>query len=327
LIPILAFLGIIYLLAKRRFDLLSLIFLPLVLYGPFLIIYARSRLTNFLSVAILEKYYLGTVLFLCLLIPFGITAIKKVIPFFLKRKDIQSVIQSLVIATFLVVPLAQFVGNFPKTNLSSVSIGDRYAEDILLTLPPKSVVFLMSDTTTLNTRYFQIAYSIRPDVVIPAKDIGFKDILMMGGLSRQEAENYNVSTKGRIGGELLKNSIPIILKERPIFSEVKFEQTGGPFGKIVSVPWGLLFKLEFEDQLNLPKEEYIKEMETITSSYNIGELEKNKDLVETHFVFADIQRMYAMAFWNIARYIGEYYQDPEAAVPFVQKAIALSSQD
>jgi hypothetical protein len=185
----------------------------------------------------------------------------------------------------------------------------------------------MSDTTTLNTRYFQIAYSIRPDVVIPAKDIGFKDILMMGGLGRQEAENYNVSTKGRIDGELLKNSIPIILKERPIFSEVKFEQTGGPFGKIVSVPWGLLFKLEFEDQLNLPKEEYIKEMETITNSYNIGELEKNKDLVETHFVFADIQRMYAMAFWNIARYIGEYYQDPEAAVPFVQKAIALSSQD
>ena len=62
-------------------------------------------------------------------------------------------------------------------------------------------------------------------------------------------------------------------------------------------------------------------------SLKFDELKMNKDLIATHFVFADIQRLYALAFWNIAKYITEDYQDPKAAAPFALKAITLSTED
>ena len=322
-ILVVALMGLAFLIIKKNYALLTLFLTSSFLLGPFFVIYLRSPLQNYLSFGILEKFYVGGFLFLCLFYTLGIKAIYLIIPKILTRPDLSAIFQKVALGVFLVVAVAQFINNFPKTNLKSVNIGDNYGEDLLLSLPQNSILFLTRDTTAFNARYMQLAYQVRPDVYIPGKDVGFEELLRQVGAGEEVIERYNIEQKGGIEGILLKTAVSLILTKRPVFSEVEYGEEETPFGKIVSVPYGLLYKLEYEDRNNLSKDDYLKKMQGIFGSYQLDHLEKNQDLINSHFVFADIKKSYSLAFWNSAKYIAEHYQDPESAKDFVIKAAKL----
>jgi hypothetical protein len=96
-------------------------------------------------------------------------------------------------------------------------------------------------------------------------------------------------------------------------------------GKVISIPYGLLYKLEFQNRGKIPKEEYLRGVEAITANYNFDELMTNQILFDNDLVFTDIKKIYAQAYWKIASYLDSEYHDPKAAVDFVNKAFLLSS--
>lgn len=322
-IPVVAFLGLLNLILRKKYALLTLLFTSFVLFGPFFVVYVRSPLQNYLSFGILEKFYVGGFLFLCIFYILGIKSINQIIARILKRPYLSGLFQKTALGVFFFVALAQLVSNFPKTNLGSVNIGDNYGADLLLPLPQNSILFLTRDSTAFNARYMQIAYGLRSDIYIPGKDVGFEKLLQEVGVGEEVIEKYNIEQKGGIEGILLKTAVSIALTRRPVFSEVEYEEEDTPFGKIVSVPYGLLYKLEYEEENKLSNQDYLNTMRGIFESYHLGHLEENQDLIDSHFVFADIKKSYSLAYWNSAKYLAEYYQDLESAKSFITQAAQL----
>jgi len=322
-IPVVALLGLLNLMLRKKYALMALLFTNFVLLGPFFVIYVRSPLQNYLSFGILEKFYVGGFLFLCIFYILGINSINLIIAKVLKRPDLSGLFQKVVLIVFFFVAIAQLVSNFPKTNLRRVNIGDNYGADLLLPLPQNSILFLTRDTTAFNARYMQIAHGVRPDIYIPGKDVGFEELLSEVGVGEEVIERFNIEQRGGIEGVLLKTAVSIALTKRPIFSEVEYEEENTPFGKVVSVPYGLLYKLEYEEENKLSNQNYLKRMRGIFARYHLDHLEENRDLIDSHFVFADIKKSYSLAYWNSAKYLAEYYEDSQGAKDFVTKAAQL----
>jgi len=320
LVPILALLGIIYVFIKRKYKLAVLLITSYLFFGPLFLVYSNAPLDNLLRVATFEKFYIAGVLILIIFLPFGVLLVNEYISKILRNKYFIKYLQRVVLVVFSIIPISLFITNFHRTNLSSVYVGDNYALDILSTLPQNSVLLLVGDNTSFNSLYLQFAFNIRHDVYIPGRHEGFTQILKEAGLSEEEIKNYQIEKRSGVEKELMASVIAPLLTKRPIFSDTNREMFDSQYGKIVSIPYGLLYKLEFEDNLPYAKEKYISEITKITSLYHINALREHEDLLSYNLILADIKKWYSIAYFRIGEYIFEEYGDLEGAAEFVQLA-------
>lgn len=320
LIPAIILLGIIYLVIKKNYPLLVLLLLSYFLFGPFFIIYARAPLESFLTLGVLEKFYIAGAVVLLISLPFGVLLIQDLIPRLLKNKNFINILQRLILIVFSLIPITSFLVNFERTNLSKAYVGDNFGIDILSPLPENSIVFLRGDNTSFNSLYIQIAYNLRGDIYIPGRHGGFGPILKEYGLSDEEAEKYTIEKRSGIEKEVLASTIAPLLSKRDIFSDAEIELIDSEYGRIVSVPYGLLYKLEFEQNVTWSKEEYLGKINGILSTYHTDELKKHESLMSNNLIYADIKKLYSLSYLRVAEFIKEEYEDLESAKIYLEKA-------
>lgn len=326
LLPVAAFLGIIYLFRKKRFQLLMLIVFSYLFVGPFYWFYSRFPLSSLTIISTYEKFYLASIVIMVALVPLGILFLQSLINKAILRKSLSNLATKAVFATFLVLPISSFLVNFPRLNFSDVYIGDNFGIDILNSLPKDSVAMLTGDTKVFNSFYVQNAYAFRNDVYIPGRPDSFIGLLRYTNGSEGEIDSYIISRGGTIDRKTFAEMLPNLMLEREAFTDHSLQNMQlihQGYGKLVFVPWGLVKKLYFENQFEVTKEEYVSEMKLITSSYQIEGFNKRSSLLDYSVNYADIQMFYAQSYYSIADFIATHYKDPDAALYFLEKSIAL----
>jgi hypothetical protein len=324
LIPLVAIFGLLYLIARKKYSLLVLILTSFFLFGPFYILYGNLPFSSYLTIGTFEKFYLSSIVVSTITFPLGIKFILMALEKLPIRKTLKRFSVKLTLVVFLIIPIASFLSNFKKTDFSNIHIGDDFAYDILLKLPKNSVVILTSDTMSFNSIYLQIAYGTREDVYIPGMQEGFYYIIEKSGIAQSKnVDEYIVENRGKINSSILYASIAPMVKERDVFADNSIELYDNDLGKIISIPYGLLYKLEFEDDVDYSKEKYLNTILPLLNSYHTGNLSKYESLVSYNLIFADIQKLYSISYFRTANYVSTNYDDIDTAKTLLKKSIEL----
>ena len=131
--------------------------------------------------------------------------------------------------------------------------------------------------------------------------------------------------KGVIDKNTLNASIAPLMEKESVYIDGFYSLTDSKYGKIVTIPYGLLYKFEFYDNLPYPKEKYLEEIKKITDSYKyqLNEFEKYEELLNYSLILADIKKLYSVAFFNIGNFLHEQYQEDELAQEYLKRSIEL----
>lgn len=326
LYPALTLLGFLSLLIKKKWKLLVLLSASYLFLGPIALLYPRNPISTYLVLVTFEKFYIGSFIILALFIPFGIIYIQEIISKLLGKHSVVKPLQKLTIYIMFLLPISLFITNFRSTNLSKIYIGDNYASDIITNLPKNSNLILLGDNEIFNTLYVQKVNNLRDDIYIPGRHDSLKGLLYANGLTEEEIERYQINNLGRILKSDLYRALPNLVKEKPTFSDTKFEDIpiiDEKFGKLLFIPYGLVYQLEFENNFNLSKQQYLSKVNQITNSYHLNNLHNNVAFTNNNLVAAEIKLRYALAYYKIGRFIATNYEDAEVSKVFFEKAIEL----
>jgi hypothetical protein len=326
LIPVLSLLGVTYILIKIKKNTNSFIniFVPFLIFGPILVTYPKNYHPGFLDISTIEKFYIPSIIFACLLIPYGVVAFDVALNKIIKNKNVYITLKKLFLSAFFLIPLTSLIANYPRTNIKNVYLGEDYAEDILFSLPKNSVNILVGDSAIFNSLYLQIAFNTRKDIYLPGRYEGFAGFHKARGLSEQEILSYQVKYAGGLLPTDLYLTLPNLVKNNTVYSDTKFvdfEVKDSELGELIFIPYGLVYKLEFERSFDLTKEEYINEVLRHTQNYHLESFLNPSTLVLDNFLVADIQKNYSAGFYEIAKFISTHYEDEQASLPFAIKSI------
>jgi hypothetical protein len=325
-IPALALLGFVFLLIKRRYLSVILFGLSFVMLGPFFLIYARSPLYNFFSVSVLERFYLGSIVIMLLFAPLGVELILYLFKKLNFHKPLPQVLKLSVMIVYAMIPFYLYFKFYEVLDLHDNYIGDNLALDILGSLPNDSIALYSFDTKVFNALYYQNAYGIRNDVYIPGRPNSFTGLLKEAGLNDWATTHYIEKRGGVLDKEMFNESVRKIVKNREVFSDrivQNMELADEERGIIIFVPYGLVYKLVYEKDFKMTKEEYVSEMLRVTSSFHTSELTKHENTILYNVNYADIKYQYSTAFYSIADFIATYYSDPNSAIPFLIQSGSL----
>jgi hypothetical protein len=319
-IPVLALFGLIFLLTKRGYLDLVLFGLSFVMLGPFFLIYARSPLYSFFSVSVLERFYLGSILIMLLVAPLGVELILYLFKKLNFHKPLPQLLKLSVMIVYAMIPFYLYFKFYDALDLHDNYIGDNLALDILGSLPNDSIALYSFDTKVFNALYYQNAYGIRNDIYIPGRPNSFTGLLKEAGLNDWATTHYIEKRGGVLDKEMFNESVRKIVKNREVFSDrivQNMELADEERGKIIFVPHGLVYKLVYENDFRMTKEEYISEMLRVTTSFHTSELTKHDNTILYNANYADIKYQYSTSFYSIADFIATYYSDPKSAIPFL----------
>lgn len=321
LIPFFIAAGAIQFVRKKMYTIFFLLASSFFLLGPLFLIYSGTYFISFLSLATLEKFFISNFIISFLFIPFGIIFFQDLLAILPIRERFVAIFKKAVLAIFFLIPLTSFIVNLQKTNFKNVYIGDNLAKDVLAGLPKDSVLLLRNDSLAFNTIYYQQAYSFRGDVTIPGPHNGFEANLKALGLTDEEIRDFKIKNKGDFSKELFEASIGPLVKQSSVYFDGFYTVNDDKYGKIVTIPYGLLYKFEFIDNLAYPKEKYIKEVAQMTGSYGVDKLKEHEEILAYSLILADIKKLYSVGYFNIAQYLHEQYRDDELAKEYLIRSI------
>jgi hypothetical protein len=321
LIPFLISLGLIQVIKEKKIKILILLVGSFILAGPFLLIYAGTDFKSFLGIATIERFFISNLIISFLLIPFGIIFLEKLLTRLPINVKLVKILKTIFILVLFLIPTILLIVNFRRTNLNKVNIGDRVAIDILSNLPKDSILMLRNDTLAFNTIYFQQAYDYRTDILIPGMYNGFTPNLKAIGKSDEEIHNHILKHKGGINKKIFNESITTFLEDgKNVYIDGLYEiNSGDDTNKIVTVPFGLLYKFEFYKNLPYPKEYYLKTIDIITDSFQTDSFSKHEEVLFYSLTLADVAKIYSADLYRISEYVHKQYQD-EAAVNYLIKS-------
>lgn len=300
------FLGAINLFKKSKILLLSLL-LSFLLTGPIFNFYAGFPLLNTFIIGTSERFYTLSLVILAIFLPYGFTLIFNFFNTFFTSK----LYAQIIMLTFLIIPVLLLRYNFPKTDLSKTQLGNNFGRDYLDLLPKNAVLFLTGDTTVFNTWYVHYVLGVRPDV----------GLVQLGGIAnddfmRQKRGEYIAKNKEeRDDSKILFGSILEVGKSRPVFLSSPLSP---PFSNVTLVPWGLVLKTTFDNEIP-EKSEYIRKAKSMWDDINPPE-RKNLTLPERNATLSDIPTYYANALVRTGNFIYEQYKDGKEALYFYEKA-------
>ena len=319
---ILSLFGAIYLIIKKKFSLLFLLSLSFLLFGPVFIYWSGISPLNFGSVGVIERFYAMSIILLILIVPFGFLLLQE---FILKITGRNSIIYKLIPIVFIIIPLSYILSNYQKNNFRKVYIGDNFGYDIINTASSaKSILLVNDDSIAFNSTYIQLEYDIKKDLLIPGHNNGLKTVEKY--LTPQSIEQYRTAyDRNRMDSKLMLSTIPPILEEGVnVYVDSPFTIEDEKYGIIKSMPWGLLYKVDFENNIdNLTHEEYLKQIQAIFSGYHLADIKRHEHLLSEDLIYAHIRRLYVRAYLNTSEYLFLKYSDKENSVKYYKKALDL----
>ncbi len=329
---VLSFFGAIYLIIKKNFVILGILVIGIILTGPFFFLYSRTPLADYFQLGIFERFIISSYILFGILFYIGVYFIAystdKLVYLLLHRinpENSKIPLITIVLLIFCLYPFHLFSTHFVSTDLHNTFIGDNLAKDILNPLPKNSIIIQIHDTSVYNTRYSQIAYDTRTDILAP---ISYKDYLSYaednGLISFQnllinkdrELKHKSTATIVLMGLNSIKQKTPVFFLYPPDFDKNKYND-------IKFIPYGLLQKLANDKDLGLTKEEFIKQQENILNKTQAQDFIKDRSLVLTNYNFISISSIYFAAYLNTSKYLFVHYHDTKAANIYLDKAQRL----
>lgn len=314
-----AFFGIAGLFRKKKYALLFAILCAFVFFGPFFAYYWGGFDTDNQGLGIFEKFFTASILFLILLVPYGITYISG----FIRRtmvkigyhKKTGQLAEKIIISLAVFIPVSLFIANFLTTDLHTLWMGNTFGKDLLTQLPKNSyLVEDTDDTIFFTTRYMQFAYGIRQDVTV----------VSTSDFQRFIKGTRPIGDKNKPQGTQLQGNYVVGITN-PIFNVVSDYNDLTPSEQATAIPYGLLFLRPSSSDKPLSEEAYLQLQQPL-----LTQLEKSfqtfpplNSLSELRLV-ADIPTWYARAFANTGAYLIRKYQDFELAKKYFQKALSIN---
>lgn len=294
--------GLLYTIRKEKILTVSLLG-GFLLSGSLFIAYAGFPLSGNFYFGVNERFFILSIVFILYFFPYGLVLLTKL---FQRMSHVSPLLFQLV---FFIIPLMLFIYNFPKTNLSSVFIGDNYAKDILVGLPKNSILFLNGDTTIFNTWYIEYVEGFHRDVHLLNinGDIGspYYDVLKTNYLSKHPHASPQQIVMG------VTSQLP---EDGSVFSVQALVTNNHTFAWI---PYGLEFQLL--DKNHLPSEEmFTKKTQKNWSQFHIPA--SSNSLVLGNVTIADIPNSYANAMLVTGNFYFSQYHDMSEAKIWYDKA-------
>ena len=267
------------------------------LTGPIFMLYAGFPLENAFRIGLAERFIAASVVILLIFLPSGLDLFTT----YLGKIFSKSFYTALFVGIFLLIPLQLFIYNYPKTNLSKVTIGDELGKNYLTPLPQHSVLLLASDTSLFNALYLRYSLNYRTDVTV-LNAIDPKDTnTELGKLSK----DVTIPSKDNEQSAALLKNIESSDKSYPIFSEVPFK--GNP--NITWVPYGLVYELRRPEETKLTSQEFSSRSQKIWSELHVPIYNKNVTPAYHNLSLAAIYNTYAWALWHTGVYSSNTYND------------------
>jgi len=323
-VSLIALFGLGMLFKKKRYLIFSILLGLIIITGPFYVYYSRTELKNFGTLYVMERFFNVPIIFLIILFSQGTSSMIKLFPKLLHSKFLKDFTVLISLITFMVIPLASFASNYPKTNLSNVYLGRNFAEDLVGNLPKNSIVFLGDDTAALTSIYYKYVLGHRNDILMPGRGGDKLPLLIATGMSSKDAQQYLTENQNAIDAKTLKTAIYNLMGKSGIYTDIPVEVELAGKKKIVPVPNGILFKLQFEDKVE-PENEYLTHANYILGKFHINELKQNKDLIQNNFIFTHILNAYFNGYYNTVYYLTNTYNDNDNSTIILQKAHKLDA--
>lgn len=305
---VLCLLGMFSLFKKNKLFFLSL-FIGFLLTGPLFIFYAGFPLTGGFYFGVNERFFLLPIIFLLLFLPFGFVFISRLFEKFLKKDSV------LVQVVFLLIPIMLFSYNFPKTNLSSVMLGDTFAQDLLSSLSPHALFFIAGDTITFNTWYEHYVKGIRPDV---------QTLNVSGNIASPYYEvlekKYEKIHPHATPPQIMKGLEDILPTDGSVYS---VEMLATKKDTTAWIPHGLVLQLITKSSMPTEKK-YTQEIDSIWKKYHIPYPSTGSAaLALGSSTISDIPTSYADAMLLTANFYLSQYKDAQASKKWIDKAIQV----
>ena len=334
LVPsIVATIGIIYLIVRKEWGIMTFLVSSFILTGPFFFLYARTPLAGYFQLGQLERFIISSSVILILLLAAGVyfiaSIMDKLLTSTLKKANSSSVIKSLltfILLIFFLYPFRLFTSHSPSTDFHNIWIGDNLAKDMLSQLPKDAILILYSDTASFNTRYIQLAKKIREDVFVPTDYVTFKNYADKHKMFYTTMQSLIKKYKGieKDNASLLLLILNSQKSKNPVFYLYPQQYNFEKYKEIRFIPYGLLFKLADNSDFKLSKEEYEKKQNELLSKTHAQDLIKYRNLIKTNYNFIYISSIYAEAYLNTGKYLLHHYGDVEKAKIYVDKANELN---
>ncbi len=155
-----------YLVWKKKLALLAFLVLGIIGGGLFFSFYSPPSISMYTlyELGIHYRFYLASLLFVSLLITFGIQALYQITNRFLPRfAPVIFVVISMIVLYITTLRFAEIKAN-------DFSIAHRFGENVLASLEKNAILICFSEPTCFTTQYVQIDKNIRKDIIIIPAD-------------------------------------------------------------------------------------------------------------------------------------------------------------
>ncbi len=299
--------GALYLWRKSKRYVIAF-FLAFVLSGPVFVGYSGFPLQGSFFFGIYERFFGMSTLTIFLLFGCGLYALAHIFSRTFQRSAYFHLLQII----FLIIPLQLFIFNMQKTDLSHIWIGDTLGQDLLRPLPPHALLLIGGDTALFNTWYVHYALHVRPDVHLVNLSLASLDPFIAKKQEIVRRKNHNVK-----GNELVAKTLAEIAKTTPVFSYDQLQAPGKT--ELKWIPTGLLYRLSLPEE-TVTEEEFLKEIDT---SFSKVHFPSGNGTNYRNLTIAEIPQIYAKPVWAIGNYLLNTYKDPDLALKYYSKAIAI----
>ncbi|MBI3341706.1 DUF2723 domain-containing protein [Candidatus Curtissbacteria bacterium] len=311
--------GLIFSFVKKR-NLFGFLFLAWFFTGPFFLFYAAFPINESFTAGVSERFILTSYIFVAILVGFGVVGTVEILKRVLIGRYIKrSKIFELVIWGFLLLPLALFVANWHKTDLSNYQIGGIYARDILASAKPPGIIFPYGDTPGFNigVSYF-IEGQNNESYLIQLPRLG--DPIYRENLIRRYSNlSYPDSFKSKnyfTGTAEIREFINSNVDKTPIYfgSEIQFPEN------FETVRQGLLLRL-YRKGTTPSADDLVANMSQISGNFQLNLAQERAKYLQ--FFAEQILSDYASAFNSMGRTLLNRGKDQDA-LPYFNRALLIN---
>lgn len=304
--------GFIYYFKENK-KIFSSLLIGFLISGPLFIGYANFPLLNAFFIGVNERFIMMSSVIILLFLPFGLIFVAKIAKTIFKKNSYEK----LFLGIFLIIPISLFIYNFPKTDLSKITIGNDFAYDYLSFLPKNSFLIIGGDTPLLNTRYVYYALNYRNDI----KMVNINQLNEDKYYSQQRDEYLKNNPNEEKNINLKIKVFEQIARKRPVYIYDPIKSAGNS-EKITWVPYGLVSRLFLEGQ-GLPTEtQYVSQTAAIWNNLKyFKNLKKQENYLALKSAgIADIPSQYANSLLLTGDYVLSNYQNKALALSFFESA-------
>jgi hypothetical protein len=314
------FFGIVGTLRKNQYIILATTLITFFLFGPLFAYYWGGYNTDFQSAGIFEKFFTTSLIFLIVLMPYGMQYLGDFLyRMFVKfgtSKSTALLIKNSTFALCIFAPLSLFAANIVTTDLHNFWLGDKFGKDILTQLPKNSyLVEDTDDTIFFTTRYMQYVYGIRQDVTV----------VTTSDFERFVKGTRLIGQKNKPAGLKLEGNYVVGITN-PIFNVIADYNDLTPSEQATAIPYGLLFWRPSSLDKPLSEEAYLHIQQPLLDKLekSVKTMPSTDSLSQLRLV-ADIPSQYAQAFANTGAYLIKRYGDYKTAEIYFKKSLALNA--